>query len=61
MEKGIAKEKLSSTIDERKYSKFRNDHTMTIVGIPDVVVLELVDVHVELTIVVEVHVGNENV
>ena len=32
---------------------------MTILGIPDIVVLELVDVDVERTIVVEVHVGNE--
>jgi hypothetical protein len=32
---------------------------MTILGIPDVVVLELVDVHVELVIRVDVHVGNE--
>jgi hypothetical protein len=32
---------------------------MAILGIPDIVVLELVDVHVERVIGVEVHVGNE--
>lgn len=33
---------------------------MTVVGVPDIVVLEPVDVHVERVIGVEVHVGNEN-
>lgn len=32
---------------------------MLVVGIPDVVVLEPVHVHLEATVVVEVHVGNE--
>ena len=32
---------------------------MLILGVPDVVVRELVHVHLELTIVVEVHVSNE--
>ena len=32
---------------------------MPILGIPDVVVVELVDVHLEPTVVVEVHVGDE--
>ncbi|KKT18721.1 MAG: hypothetical protein UW07_C0026G0010 [Candidatus Nomurabacteria bacterium GW2011_GWF2_43_8] len=34
---------------------------MPVLGIPDVVVREAVDVHVETTIVVEIHVGHENV
>ena len=37
----------------------RNYEPMTILGIPDVVVLELVDVHVELVVGVDVHVSNE--
>ncbi len=32
---------------------------MSVVGIPDVVVLEAVQVHLEPAIVVDVHVGNE--
>jgi len=32
---------------------------MTILGIPNVGVLKLIDVHVKLVIRVEVHVGNE--
>lgn len=32
---------------------------MSIVGIPDIVVLELIDVHLEATIIIEVDVGNE--
>ena len=32
---------------------------MPVLGIPDVVVLEVVDVDLELTVVVEVHVGHE--
>ncbi len=32
---------------------------MSIVGIPGIVVLELVDVHLEVTMVIEVDVGNE--
>ena len=32
---------------------------MTIIGIPDIRILEPVDIHIELTIRVEVHVGNE--
>jgi hypothetical protein len=32
---------------------------MTIVGIPDIIVLEPIHVHIEPVIVVEVHVGNE--
>ena len=32
---------------------------MTILGVPNVGVLKLIDVHVELVIGVEVHVGNE--
>ncbi|OGI16706.1 MAG: hypothetical protein A3J63_05015 [Candidatus Moranbacteria bacterium RIFCSPHIGHO2_02_FULL_40_12b] len=32
---------------------------MTILGIPDIVVLEPVDIDLELTVRVEVHVGNE--
>ncbi len=32
---------------------------MPILGVPDVVVRERVDIHLELTIIVEVHVGNE--
>ncbi|MFA5777206.1 MAG: hypothetical protein WC906_02100 [Parcubacteria group bacterium] len=34
---------------------------MAILGIPDIVVLEPVDVHLELTVGVEVHVGNEEI
>jgi hypothetical protein len=47
-------------MDERK-SKFRNYDSMAILGIPDIVVLEPVDVHLELTVGVEVHVGNEEI
>ncbi len=32
---------------------------MTILGVPDVVVRERIDVHLEPTVVVEVHVGDE--
>ena len=32
---------------------------MLVLGVPDVVVRELVHVHLELTVVVEVHVSNE--
>ncbi len=32
---------------------------MTVLAVPDVVVRELVNVHLETTVVVEVHVGNE--
>ena len=40
-------------------NKFRHDEPMTVVGVPDVVVRELVHVDVEMTTIVEVHVGNE--
>ncbi len=40
-------------------SKFQNNHAMAVLGVPDVQILELVDVHVKLVIRVEVHVGNE--
>ena len=32
---------------------------MTILGVPDVVVIERVHIHVEATVVVDIHVGNE--
>ena len=32
---------------------------MPVLGVPDVVVRELVHVHIEATIVIHVHVGNE--
>jgi hypothetical protein len=32
---------------------------MLVLGVPDVVVQELVHVHLEATVIVEIHVGNE--
>ncbi|MCX6763788.1 MAG: hypothetical protein NTZ97_03615 [Candidatus Moranbacteria bacterium] len=43
----------------REKSKFRNNNPMAILGTPDIVVLEPVDIDLELVIGVEVHVGNE--
>lgn len=57
MEEGLRKEN-SRQIDERN-SKFRDYDAMPILGIPNVVVVEPVHVHLELTVVVEVHVGHE--
>lgn len=42
-----------------RISKFRNYHSMAILGVPDVRVLKPVHVDLELTVGVEVHVGNE--
>ncbi|OGI30115.1 MAG: hypothetical protein A3G09_04780 [Candidatus Moranbacteria bacterium RIFCSPLOWO2_12_FULL_48_12] len=42
-------------MDERN-SKFRDHEAMLILGIPDIVVRELVDVHVEVTIGVHIDV-----
>jgi hypothetical protein len=39
---------------------FRNHKTMRVGSIPNVSVLETVHVHVERTIIVEVHVSNED-
>ena len=40
-------------------NEFRSYESMPILGVPDVVVRERVDVHLEPVIVVDVHVGNE--
>lgn len=43
----------------RRNSQFRDDDLMAILGVPDIVVLEPVDVRIERAIRVEVHIGNE--
>ena len=45
-------------MDERK-SRLRNHEAMLVLSVPDVVVRERVDVHVQVTIVVHVDVRNE--
>ena len=45
----------------REIVSFGNDNTMPILGVPDVVVGEAVDVHLELTVRVQVHVGDEEI
>lgn len=40
-------------------SKFRDYHAMTILGVPNVRVLKPIHIHVELSVRVDVHVGNE--
>lgn len=52
------KTKLSPYLDERK-CEFRNHESIAILGIPDVVVREAIDVGVERAIGVDVHVSNE--
>ena len=53
------KAKLFRTKRKRK-SQFRYHDAMPVLGVPDVVVREAVHVHLEPTIVVEVHVRNED-
>jgi hypothetical protein len=43
----------------RRNIKFRNYDTMMILGVPDIVVRELVHVDLEPTVIIDVHVGNE--
>jgi hypothetical protein len=60
LEKGTHREKENShpAMNERN-GKFRNHHTMAILGIPDVVVLEPVNINIQLVIGIEVHIGNK--
>lgn len=51
--------KNSHPIMRERNSKFRDYQAMTKLGVPDIVVLELVDVDFELTVRVKVHVSNE--
>ncbi len=45
--------------NKREKQLFQGYHTMPILGVPDVGVLEPVHVHLEIVVRVHVHVGNE--
>ncbi len=61
MEKRITKSgKQNSHLEVvREITSFESHHTMAVVGIPDVVVRESVDVGVKRAVIVDVHVSNE--
>ena len=44
---------------DRRNSKLRDHDSMMILGIPDIRVLELIDVHVELAVGSHVRISNE--
>ena len=59
MEKRTFTKENSHPITDERSSKFRNNHSMAILGVPDIGVLKLIDVHIQPVIGVEVHIGNE--
>ena len=61
MEKRPRKENSRSEIIERENSGFREHHPMPIIGIPGVVVAEAVDIDLELTIVIDIGIGNKEI
>ena len=49
---------LRKSLDGRN-SEFRKDHAILVLGVPDVVIIKPIDVHIQPTIIVHVNAGYE--